>query len=158
MVVAVGTQGMELAALQILGAHIWLELLGNLVVSVAFLLIPLAIGVAILRHHLFNIDSLINRTVVYGSLSIGVVALYALIVGAGSAALQGNASPVLALVATGAIALLVQPLRMWLQRGVNRLLYGQRDEPYTVLTQLRLQLMGASAPIDLVPTVVETVA
>jgi signal transduction histidine kinase len=158
MVVAVGAQVIELAALQFLGAHIWLELLGNLVVSVAFLLIPLAIGVAILRYHLFNIDTLINRTVVYGSLSIGVVALYALIVGAGSAALQGNASPVLALVATGAIALLVQPLRMWLQRGVNRLLYGQRDEPYTVLTQLRLQLMGASAPNDLVPTVVETVA
>jgi signal transduction histidine kinase len=158
MAVAVSAQIVELVTLQILGFHIWLELLGNLVVSLAFLLIPLAIGVAILRYRLFQIDTLINRTLVYGSLSLGIVALYVLIVGAGSVAFQNGASPILSLVATGAIALLFQPLRAWLQRAANHLLYGQRDEPYTVLRRLGQQLASASAPHEILPAVVETVA
>jgi signal transduction histidine kinase len=155
--IAIGAQIVELAALQLLGAHIWLELLGNLIVSLAFLLIPITIGIAILRYRLFDIDTLINRTLVYGSLSIGVVALYALAVGAGSLVFQSGAAPISSLLVTGAIAVLFQPLRAWLQRGVNRLLYGQRDEPYTVLKQLGQQLATASAPQDVLPAVVETV-
>jgi signal transduction histidine kinase len=157
-VVAIGAQLIELVAFQAMGQHIWLELLGNLVVSLAFLLIPITIGIAILRYRLFDIDALINRTLAYGSLSVGVVALYALAVGAGSLVFQTGAAPIISLLVTGAIAVLFQPLRAWLQRGVNRLLYGQRDEPYAVLTQLGRQLASASAPHDVLPAVVETVA
>jgi signal transduction histidine kinase len=71
---------------------------------------------------------------------------------------QSGAAPIVSLLVTGAIAVLFQPLRAWLQRVVNRLLYGQRDEPYTVLTQLGKQLASASAPQDVLPAVVETVA
>src|SRR5262249_30286957 len=119
IVVAIGAQLVELVALQALGRHIWLELLGNLIVSLAFLLIPVTIGIAILRYRLFDIDALINRTLVYGSLSIGIVALYALAVGAGSLVFQSGAAPIVSLLVTGAIAVLFQPLRAWLQRGVN---------------------------------------
>jgi signal transduction histidine kinase len=101
---------------------------------------------------------LINRTLVYGSLTMGVIVLYALAVGAGSLVFQSGAAPIVSLLVTGAIAVLFQPLRAWLQRVVNRLLYGQRDEPYTVLTQLGKQLASASAPQDVLPAVVETVA
>jgi signal transduction histidine kinase len=156
--IAIGAQIIELAALQLFGAHIWLELLGNVIVSLAFLLIPITIGIAILRYRLFDIDTLINRTLLYGSLSVGIVALYALAVGAGSLIFQSGAAPIVSLLVTGAIAVLFQPLRAWLQRGVNRLLYGQRDEPYTVLTQLGKRLASASAPQDVLPALVETVA
>jgi signal transduction histidine kinase len=156
--VAIGAQVLELAALYVIGPRIWLEMLGNLLVSLAFLLIPITIGIAILRHQLFNIDTLINRTLVYGSLSVGIVALYVLIVGAGSALFQSGAGPVLSLLVTGAIAVAFQPMRAWLQRGVNRLLYGRRDEPYTVLTELGQRLASASAPQEVLPAVVETVA
>jgi signal transduction histidine kinase len=156
--VAIGAQILELAALYVIGPRIWLEMLVNLIVSLAFLLVPITIGIAILRHQLFNIDTLINRTLVYGSLSVGIVALYALVVGAGSALFQSGAGPVLSLLLTGTIAVAFQPIRAWLQRGVNRLLYGRRDEPYTVLTELGQRLASASAPQDVLPAVVETVA
>ncbi|HWQ12900.1 MAG TPA: hypothetical protein VNL77_08870 [Roseiflexaceae bacterium] len=47
--------------------------------------------------------------------------------------------------ATGLAALLVQPLRAHLQRAVNRLMYGERDDPYTVLSGLSQQLKATSA-------------
>ena len=54
--------------------------------------------------------------------------------------------------------MLFQPLRGWLQRGVNRLFYGQRDEPYTVISRLSQRLEATLAPDAVLPTVVETVA
>lgn len=62
------------------------------------------------------------------------------------------------LVATGLIAVLFQPLRNWLQRGVNRLTYGQRDEPYAVVAQLGRRIEGTLAPDAVLPAIVETVA
>jgi hypothetical protein len=56
------------------------------------------------------------------------------------------------------VAVLLQPLRAWLQRGVNRLYYGQRDEPYTVITRLSQRLEGTLAPEDVLSTIVNTVA
>jgi signal transduction histidine kinase len=65
---------------------------------------------------------------------------------------------VVSLIATGVVAVLFHPLRQWLQRGVNRLLFGQRDEPYTVLVQLGRRLDAALAPEKMLPLVIETVA
>jgi signal transduction histidine kinase len=64
----------------------------------------------------------------------------------------------ISLVATGLVAVLFHPLRAVLQRGVNRLLYGQRDEPYTVITRLSQRLEGTLAPDVVLSTIVETVA
>jgi signal transduction histidine kinase len=63
-----------------------------------------------------------------------------------------------ALVAAGLVALIFQPLRERLQRSVNRLLYGERDEPYTLLTRLGRRLEETLAPDQTLPTIVETVA
>jgi signal transduction histidine kinase len=64
----------------------------------------------------------------------------------------------ISLVATGVVAALFQPLRERLQRGVNRLLYGERDEPYAVLARLARQLETAVALESILPTIAETVA
>src|SRR5258708_3512807 len=120
--------------------------------------IPLTIGIAILRYRLWDIDLIINRTLVYGALTLSVIGLYVLVVvGLGSLILvQGNV--LLSLLATGLIAVLFQPLRLRLQRGVNRLMYGERDDPYAVLTRLGSHLEATLVPEKVLPTIVETVA
>jgi GAF domain-containing protein len=124
------------------------------------LLFPLSIGVAILRSRLWEIDVVINRTLVYGILTVSVLGLYVLVVGLlGTLVGVGTTGNLLiSLVAAGLVAVLFQPLRAWLQRGVNRLLYGQRDEPYAVITNLSQRLEGTFAPDAVLPAIVETVA
>ena len=104
--------------------------------TVAAALIPVTIGIAILRHRLWDIDVLINRALVYGGLTASTVGLYVLVVGGLGALFQGHGTGLISLLAAGLIALLFAPLRAWLQHSVNRLLYGERDEPYAVLARL----------------------
>jgi signal transduction histidine kinase len=60
--------------------------------------------------------------------------------------------------ATGLVAVLFQPIRERLQQVVNRLTYGERDDPVAVLTRLGRRLETALAPDAALPTMVETVA
>ena len=127
--------------------------------EILFLLfVPLSIGVAVLRSRLFDIDSIINRTLVYGMLTVSVVSLYVLVVGYLGTLFRSSDNLLISLIAAGLIAVLFQPLRAFLQRGVNHLLYGQRDEPYTVITRLSQRLEGTLAPDAVLSTIVETVA
>jgi signal transduction histidine kinase len=116
------------------------------------------VGIAILRYRLYGIDFLINRTLVYGILSTGIIGLYVLVVGALGALFQSSGNVLLALLASGLAALLVQPLRGYLQRRVNRLMYGERDDPYAVLSRLSQQLKTTVAPETVLTGIVETVA
>jgi signal transduction histidine kinase len=127
-------------------------------VWIVLTVIVIAAGIAILRHRLYDIDILINRTLVYGALSAGVIGLYILLVGALGALFQSSGNLVLTLLATGLAALLVQPLRARLQRAVNRLMYGERDDPYAVLSRLSQQLKTTLAPAAVLPNIAETVA
>jgi signal transduction histidine kinase len=107
---------------------------------------------------LYDIDIIINRTAVYGALTAIIAAGYVLIVtGLGLVLpVEGNLLP--SLLATGIIAGLFAPLRDWLQRGVNRLMFGKRDDPYRLLSQLGRRLAQAGPPDQALDTVVETVA
>ena len=118
--------------------------------------IPAAIGTAVLKYRLYDIDVVINRTLVYAALSACIVAFYALTVGALGAAFRAQGSLAISLVATGVVALLFQPLRQRLQRGVNRLMYGERDEPYAVLARLGRRLEATLTPDTVLPTIVQT--
>ena len=122
------------------------------------LLFPVSFGVAILRYRLWDIDLVINRTLVYGSLTAVVVALYVLIVGGLALVLQTQASLAAAVAAAVVVALLALPLRQRLQRSVNRLMYGERDDPRAVLSKLAMTLETASAPADVLPNLARSVA
>jgi signal transduction histidine kinase len=127
----------------------------------AMLLLPLSLVVAMLRFHLWGVDRLLSRTLVYGLLSACLLTLYALLVSGVGLLLQGSLTlfhPLLALLATGLVALLFQPLRHLLQRAINRLLYGARDEPYAVLSRLGQQLATTLPAEAVLPTIVQTVA
>ncbi|MFN8504611.1 histidine kinase [Kouleothrix sp.] len=116
------------------------------------------VGIAILRYRLYDIDLVINRTLVYGSLSAGVIGLYVLVVGGLGTLFQSSGNLALALLATGLAALLAQPLRASLQRRVNQLMYGERDDPYVVLSRLSQQLKTTLAPDTVLPGIAATVA
>src|SRR5437667_12887462 len=120
--------------------------------------LPLAAAVAVLRYRLYDIDLLINRTLVYGALTLGVVTIYVLVDGYLGLLLQTGGGTLISLVATGMVAVLFQPLRERMQRVVNRLLYGQRDEPYAVLSRLGQRLGASLPPQAVLPTIVQTVA
>jgi signal transduction histidine kinase len=119
---------------------------------------PLILPVVILRYRLFDIDVIINRTLVYGLLTTLIVCLYVAVVNILGAVLHSSGSPINSLAATGLIAILFEPLRSRLQRMINRLMYGERDEPYAVLSRLGSRLEATLAPETVLPTIVETVA
>jgi two-component system NarL family sensor kinase len=120
--------------------------------------IVVATGIAILRYRLWDIDIVINRTLVYGSLTVLVVATYVIVVGTLGTLLQTEGGLPISLFGTGIVAVSFQPLRERLQRGVNRLMYGERDDPYAVLARLSERLEVVIASQSVLPTVVETVA
>jgi signal transduction histidine kinase len=151
----VGTQGADI--LLLLFSQTWLVLASHTIYYLSLLLIPLSIGIAILRYRLFDIDIIINRTLVYGALTTSVVLLYVLVVGGLGAVLQVQGSLIISLIATGLAAVMFQPLRERLQLGVNRLMYGERDDPYAVLSRLGSRLESRLAPEALLPAVTRTV-
>ena len=141
-----------------LGTILLLRWLDIFVYEHFFLCIPLSIGIALLRYRLWDIDILINRTLVYGLLTLSIVALYILTVVGLGALLQAQGNLGLSFLATGLIAVLFHPFRNRLQRAINRLMYGERDEPYRVLTRLGSRLEATLAPEAVLPTIVEMVA
>lgn len=127
--------------------------------SVGFIsLIPLTIGIAVLRHRLYDIDILMNRTLTYAVLTLLIIAAYIAIVTTVGEVFQARGSFVIALGATGVIAVIFQPLRARLQRGINRLMFGQRDDPVGVLTSLTQRLEVVNSPDAVLPALVETIA
>ena len=132
-------------------------MLGTWLSSPVMLLLPIAIAFSIIRYRLWDIDLVINRTLVYGLLTTSTIGLYIFIVGyLGNLFLAQNRS-IVAFLATGLIAVIFQPLRLGLQRSVNRLMYGERDDPYSVLSQLRRRLDLALSPGDIMPAILETI-
>lgn len=126
--------------------------------GLGFAVMGIGLAVAVLRYHLFDIERLVNRALVYGGLTLAVVLIYILTVGYLSFLLQTEANLAISLLATGVVAVLLGRLQAWLQRSVNRLMYGQRDEPYQVLTQLGQQLQTAVTPHTALQQTVATIA
>ena len=134
------------------------NLISTMPITLSLLLIPLSIDVAILKYRLFDIDFIINRTMVYGVLTASIVGVYVAIVGGLAELLHTRGSLLASLFATGLVAVLFAPLRDLLQRSVNRLMYGEREDPYGVLSRLGRRLEATLEPHAVLPAVAETVA
>lgn len=100
--------------------------------------LPLSFGIALLRYRLWDVDVLINRTLVYGTLSVMLAALYAgLVIGLESLteAITGRGSqqPVVLVISTLAIVALSQPLRRRIQNIIDRRFYRRKyDAAHTL--------------------------
>ena len=116
------------------------------------------LGVALLRFRLFDLDVILNRGLVYGLLTVSVVTVYLVIVTAVSGVMRGSSTTPAAVVATAVIAVAINPLRMLLQRGVDRMMYGDRRDPYSALSRLGRRLDDAGDGDQLLPAVAEDIA
>ncbi|MEM7274457.1 MAG: histidine kinase [Actinomycetota bacterium] len=108
-------------------------------------LLAFAFAMAIWRDQLFDIDVVVNRTLVYGSILLAIGLIYVAVV-FGADALIGERvadSAVLPLVATATVALLAQPLRSRAEQVANRIVFGRRASPYEVLSDFT-QRMAAT--------------
>jgi signal transduction histidine kinase len=123
-------------------------------------ILPLAVGMAILRRRLYEIDVVINRTVVYGLLAAFITAVYVgIVVGLGAAIGTGAHQNLgLSILATAIVALAFQPVRERVQRLANRLVYGERATPYEVLSGFSARMAGTMAVEDLLPRMARVLA
>jgi signal transduction histidine kinase len=123
-----------------------------------FLAIPLSIGVAVMRYRLFDIDVVISKAVLYGSLAVFITAVYAgLVVGIGTM-VGHRRSPVLAAAAAAVVAIAFQPARQRAGRLANRVVYGRRATPYQVLSEFAQRIGGTYAYEDVLPQMAQIVA
>jgi signal transduction histidine kinase len=111
--------------------------------ATAFWAVYVAIGIAVLRHRLYDIDRLINRTVVYGLLTAGGVGVYVAVVKLAEWLLREGVGLGGSLVATAVIAVSFAPARDRLQRWVDRRLYGERHDPVRAMARVGERLRDA---------------
>lgn len=124
---------------------------------VGLLPLPLTIAYAVLRRGLFDIQAIVNRTITYLVVTAALVGVYA----AGIAAVQGllRISDLTASIPlTALVAVAFAPARLRVQRMVDRLMYGRRDDPYAVLVEVGRGIQASSNPADALQRLVEAVA
>lgn len=146
----------SLAAVEVATEFIPGNPVSSLTSVVADALLAAAMAVAILRHRVLDIDVVINRTVVFALLTVVVVGGYVGCVAAFAAAMGEPMHFGAGLVATALMALLFAPLRQRLQLLVDRAMYGERRNPYGVMTRLGASL-ESRAPRAELAVVVDTV-
>lgn len=131
----------------------WLGEVSQITISLALVSLSASIGIAILRHRLFDIDVVLSRTLSYGSLAALITALYVgVVVGLGALVGRGSTSNLLlAVLATAVLAIAFQPLRQRLQRLANRLVYGRQAAPYELLEQFTRQVAVSITPEEGLP-------
>jgi hypothetical protein len=111
-----------------LGA-LWLKWVGYVVMQVALIGMPISMGIAILRYRLYEIDLIINRTLVYGVLTATLVALYfggIVVLQRVFVALTGEQSTLAVVASTLLIATLFNPLRRRIQSFIDRRFYRRK--------------------------------
>ncbi|MGH2654330.1 MAG: histidine kinase [Actinomycetota bacterium] len=132
----------------------WLDTAGAVI---AFGSLPAGLGIAILRHRLYDIDVVINRTVLFGLLAAFITAVYVgIVIGIGSL-VGGRGNLFLSIVATAVVAVAFQPIRSRAGHFANRLVYGKRATPYEVLSTFSDHLGEAYSTEDILPRIARMV-
>ncbi len=119
--------------------------------SLALVFLFSAIVLAVLKYRLYEIDVVINKTVVYGVLAAFFTAVYvAVVVGIGTA-IGSKRNPLLTVLAAVVIALAFNPVRDRAKRFANRIVYGKRASPYEVLSEFSERVAGTYSVEDVLP-------
>jgi signal transduction histidine kinase len=133
---------------------------GLVTLSMVGIALPASFGLAILKYGLYEIDVVISRTLVYGSLAAFITAVYVgIVVGIGSL-IGGGGKPntALSILATAVVAVGFQPVRDRLQKVANRLVYGKRATPYEVLSEFSERVAGTYAGEEVLPRMAQVLA
>ena len=143
--------------LEVVGVDLSLEWPLAVLSALAWVGVVVGLGLGVLRYRLYDVDLVINRTLVYTAMTALVVVVYAgVVVGVAAMvpALEGIGP---SLVATGLVAVAFNPVRRRVQCGVNRLMFGRRDDPYAVVSELGRLLARSGTPDATLGTVVDSV-
>jgi len=132
----------------------------NLLFLLCLPALPISIGIAMLKYRLYDIDLVINKSLVFGALAVFITAVYvAIVVGIGAfAGSAGRPNLALSIVATAIVAVAFQPVRERVQRIANRLVYGKRATPYEVMADFSERMAGALSVDEVLPRMAEAAA
>src|SRR5215217_3324479 len=141
----------------------WVWWLGLILTTVGVVGSPIAMGLAIFRYRLYQIDILINRTLVYGSLTVVLAALYfgsILVFQVLFRAFTGQESQLAVVASTLAIAALFEPLRRRIQSFIDRRFYRRKYDARKTLeafsSKLRTETDLDTLSADLIDVIRET--
>jgi signal transduction histidine kinase len=126
---------------------------GDVLPGIALMMVPAAVGIAMFKYRLYDIDVVISKTVVVAVLAAFVTAIYlAIVVGIGAAiGTTGQPNVLLSIAATAIVALAFQPLRERARRLADRVVYGKRATPYEVLSEFSERMAGSYSTEDVLP-------
>lgn len=126
---------------------------GVWVSTAAVTLFAVPVALAVLKYRLYEIDIVLNRALVYVTVSALLWGLWTVVVVAAGRAVTRDGTVGISLMATGLIAVLAMPARAIVQQGVDRMMYGRRRDPFGVVTALSRQLSAAATPETLLSNV-----
>ena len=129
------------------GNDTWTTWFANVAV-LSFALIPITIGLAVLRYRLYDIDIVIRKTVVFAIVAGFIALVYVAIVAGVGAIVGARSNALLSALAAAVVALVFQPVRARARRLADRLVYGHRATPYEVMATFGGQLAGTYAADD----------
>jgi thiosulfate reductase cytochrome b subunit len=125
-------------------------------------LIPAAAAIAIMKYRLYDIDVVIRKTVVLGTIAVFITSVYMalvvgpiLLIGSGGGSRE---SVVLSAIAAAVVAVAFQPVRQRANRFADRLVYGKRATPYEVLSEFSGRVGEAYAADDVLPRMAQVLA
>ena len=138
---------------EVIGAIGWLGMLGMVLFG-----FPIAMGIAILKYRLYDIDVVINKTLVFGALAAFITAVYvAVVVGIGALLGSSNEPNLgLSIAATAIVAIAFQPVKDRVERVANRLVYGIRRTPYEVLADFSDKVATSYETQEVTPAMART--
>ena len=133
-----------------------LPVISSALFAVGFAALPIAVAVAVLRHGLFDVGQVVSRAVVFSVLSGVLLLAYAAVVALLGELTAGERRIAVVVTAMAAIAAAAGWERA--QRAVDRLLYGERRDPFAVATRLGTTLDSAAAPAEALQALADEVA
>ena len=132
--------------------------IATLPLALAYFMLPILTGTAVLRYRLYNVDLVVNRAVLLAVGTAFAAAGYVVVVVAVSSVMGTRAGNVwLSLLALAVVALAFQPMRRQLTRLADRLVYGSRAVPYDALSAFSRRLGNTPDPAALLPAVAQAV-
>jgi signal transduction histidine kinase len=111
------------------------DLIDSTVSGIAFITVPVAVAVAVLQYHLYDLDVVVKKALVAGALVLLVIAAYAAVVGLLGVVTSGNESTGSVFIVALLLGLAFRPVTRFARRIADRLVYGRRATPYEVLTE-----------------------
>jgi signal transduction histidine kinase len=122
--------------------------------------LPVATAIAVLKYRLYDIDLVINKTLLFGAMAGFITLVYvAIVVGIGHlVGTSGKPNLGLSILATALVAVAFQPVRERVQQVANRLVYGKRATPYEVLSEFSDRIASTYSDEEVLPRLAQSIA